>query len=56
LVPRTAVGGGGRYDNLVEMLGGRATPGVGFGSGLERLLIAWSARRRDPDRPSRSSG
>jgi histidyl-tRNA synthetase len=37
---QNAVGGGGRYDNLVEQLGGRPTPGVGFGSGLERLLIA----------------
>ena len=37
---QNAVGGGGRYDNLVEALGGRATPGVGFGCGLERLLIA----------------
>jgi histidyl-tRNA synthetase len=37
---QNAIGGGGRYDNLVEMLGGRPTPGVGFGSGLERLLIA----------------
>jgi histidyl-tRNA synthetase len=39
---QNAIGGGGRYDNLVEALGGRATPGVGFGSGLERLLIALS--------------
>ena len=37
---QSAVGGGGRYDNLVEQLGGRPTPGVGFGSGIERLLIA----------------
>ena len=37
---QNAIGGGGRYDNLVEQLGGRATPGVGFGSGLERLLLA----------------
>ncbi len=37
---QNAIGGGGRYDNLVENLGGRPTPGVGFGSGLERLLIA----------------
>lgn len=37
---QNALGGGGRYDNLVENLGGRPTPGVGFGSGLERLLIA----------------
>ena len=32
--------GGGRYDGLVEAVGGAATPGVGFGAGLERLLIA----------------
>jgi histidyl-tRNA synthetase len=37
---QSAIGGGGRYDNLVEQLGGRPTPGVGFGSGLERLLMA----------------
>jgi histidyl-tRNA synthetase len=37
---QNAVGGGGRYDNLVATLGGRATPGVGFGCGIERLLIA----------------
>jgi len=40
-----AVGGGGRYDNLVEHLGGRPTPGVGFGSGLERLLLALEAQK-----------
>src|SRR3954469_14286735 len=41
---QNAVGGGGRYDNLVEQLGGRATPGVGFGSGIERLLLALDAQ------------
>ncbi|MDB5355061.1 MAG: histidyl-tRNA synthetase [Phycisphaerales bacterium] len=41
---QNAVGGGGRYDNLVEQLGGRPTPGVGFGSGLERLLLALEAQ------------
>jgi histidyl-tRNA synthetase len=41
---QNAVGGGGRYDNLVEVLGGRPTPAVGFGSGLERLLIALEAQ------------
>ena len=41
---QNAVGGGGRYDNLVELLGGRPTPGVGFGSGLERLLLALEAQ------------
>ena len=40
LGPQDALGGGGRYDNLVENLGGRPTPGVGFGSGIERLLLA----------------
>jgi histidyl-tRNA synthetase len=35
-----AVGGGGRYDGLVELLGGRPTPGIGFGIGIDRLLLA----------------
>src|SRR6476646_3266759 len=35
-----AIGGGGRYDGLVELLGGRPTPGIGFGIGLDRLLLA----------------
>jgi histidyl-tRNA synthetase len=35
-----ALGGGGRYDNLVSDLGGPATPGIGFGLGLERVLLA----------------
>lgn len=34
-----AIGGGGRYDGLSEILGGKPTPGIGFGSGLERILI-----------------
>jgi histidyl-tRNA synthetase len=41
---QNALSGGGRYDNLVEALGGKPTPGVGFGSGLERLLIALEAQ------------
>jgi histidyl-tRNA synthetase len=35
-----ALAGGGRYDGLVELLGGRPTPGIGFGIGLDRLLLA----------------
>jgi len=35
-----ALGGGGRYDGLVEQLGGRPTPGIGFGIGLDRTVIA----------------
>jgi len=34
-----AIGGGGRYDGLVELLGGKPSPGVGFGSGIERVII-----------------
>jgi histidyl-tRNA synthetase len=36
----STLSGGGRYDGLAEALGGRHTPGVGFGAGIERLLIA----------------
>ena len=32
--------GGGRYDKLVETLGGKSTPGIGFAAGMERFLIA----------------
>ncbi len=51
---QNAIGGGGRYDNLVERLGGRPTPGVGFGVGIERLLIALEAQNvalPDPRQP-----
>ncbi|MCL5284084.1 MAG: histidine--tRNA ligase [Armatimonadetes bacterium] len=37
---QNALGGGGRYDGLVEDCGGPATPGIGFGLGMERCLIA----------------
>ena len=36
---QSTVLGGGRYDGLIEQLGGRPTPGVGFGSGVERLVL-----------------
>ena len=35
---QSAIGGGGRYDGLAELLGGRATPGIGFGAGMERII------------------
>jgi histidyl-tRNA synthetase len=38
-----SIGGGGRYDGLVEQCGGPPTPAVGIGMGLERLLIAQEA-------------
>ena len=35
-----ALCGGGRYDGLVKTLGGKATPGIGFAAGMERILLA----------------
>jgi histidyl-tRNA synthetase len=40
---QSALGGGGRYDGLVELLGGRSTPGIGFGLGLDRIVLALDA-------------
>ena len=40
---QSTVIGGGRYDGLVEQLGGPPTPGIGFGSGIERMLLACDA-------------
>ena len=37
---QSTLSGGGRYDGLAEALGGPHTPGVGFGAGIERLLLA----------------
>jgi histidyl-tRNA synthetase len=49
---QSALAGGGRYDKLVEYLGGQPTPGIGFGSGIERVLIALqSAGVPVPDAP-----
>ena len=42
-----AILGGGRYDGLVEVLGGRPTPGIGFAAGMERFLIAMDDLDRD---------
>ena len=40
---QNGIGGGGRYDGLVEVLGGDPTPGIGFGIGIERALLACDA-------------
>jgi histidyl-tRNA synthetase len=40
---QSTIGGGGRYDGLVESLGGPATAGIGFGSGIERVLLTCDA-------------
>ncbi len=41
---QSALGGGGRYDGLIEALGGPATPGVGFSIGLDRALMVLEGR------------
>ena len=40
--------GGGRYDGLIEEIGGPPTPGIGFGAGIERLLLSIGAERAEP--------
>ncbi len=40
---QSSVCGGGRYDKLVETLGGKPVPGIGFGAGIERVLMARNA-------------
>ncbi len=40
---QAALGGGGRYDGLIEELGGPPTPGVGWAAGIERILLAAGA-------------
>jgi histidyl-tRNA synthetase len=37
---QSGVGGGGRYDGLIEQLGGKPTPGTGWAAGIERMLLA----------------
>ncbi|MGD0853966.1 MAG: histidine--tRNA ligase [Acidimicrobiales bacterium] len=45
---QNAIGGGGRYDRLAEQLGGKPTSGIGFGSGIERLLMTREAEGVEP--------
>jgi histidyl-tRNA synthetase len=45
---QSQLGGGGRYDGLIEQLGGPATPGVGFAAGIERILLASDFAAPDP--------
>jgi histidyl-tRNA synthetase len=40
---QSSIAGGGRYDGLIEQLGGQPTPGIGFGAGIERLLLSLEA-------------
>ncbi|ADB51434.1 histidine--tRNA ligase [Conexibacter woesei] len=65
---QSGVAGGGRYDGLVEQLGGPPTPGIGWAAGIERILLATGEERVPPpildlyvayavaDRPTRAIG
>jgi histidyl-tRNA synthetase len=48
---QSTLSGGGRYDGLAEELGAPPTPGVGFGAGIERLLIALGPRAQEHPEP-----
>jgi histidyl-tRNA synthetase len=45
---QSGIGGGGRYDLLIEQLGGQPTPGVGWAAGIERMLLASSEEAEAP--------
>jgi len=45
---QATISGGGRYDGLAEQIGGKRTPGVGFGCGIERLVLALERAGREP--------
>ncbi len=50
---QSSIGGGGRYNGLVELLGGPAAPGVGYGLGVDRSLLACEAEGIDLAPPAR---
>jgi histidyl-tRNA synthetase len=50
---QSTICGGGRYDGLIEEIGGPATPALGFGAGIERLLIALEEAEAKPPEPER---
>jgi histidyl-tRNA synthetase len=49
---QSAIGGGGRYDGLMEQLGGQPTPGIGFGAGLERIMLNLKRLELGPPPPA----
>jgi len=49
---QSTLSGGGRYDGLVEEIGGPPTPGVGFGAGVERLILALEHAGVEPSPPA----
>ncbi|MCZ6633454.1 MAG: histidine--tRNA ligase [bacterium] len=48
---QNALGGGGRYDGLAESLGGRNAPGIGFGLGLDRVILTMQEQEIEVDQP-----
>jgi len=46
---QNALGGGGRYDGLIELIGGRPTPACGFALGLERIVLAMTEKNINPE-------
>ncbi|PYU59876.1 MAG: hypothetical protein DMG55_12690 [Acidobacteria bacterium] len=50
---QNAVCGGGRYDGLVELLGGPPTKGIGFAIGEDRLILSLQESRKAPAQPGR---
>ncbi len=51
---QSALCGGGRYDLLIEQLGGPSTPGVGFAAGMERILLACGNEKAFTPEPDRT--
>ncbi|WP_077598333.1 histidine--tRNA ligase [Olsenella urininfantis] len=49
-----AIGGGGRYDGLMELEGGKQTPGIGFAVGFERIALALEAQGSSLETPAPS--
>ncbi|MEP6978631.1 MAG: histidine--tRNA ligase [Thermoleophilia bacterium] len=49
---QSSIAAGGRYDGLIEEIGGPPTPGIGFGAGIERLLISMEEAGFEADQPS----
>lgn len=47
---QSQVAGGGRYDALIELLGGPPTPGIGWAAGVERILLATATEQEEPSR------
>jgi histidyl-tRNA synthetase len=50
---QSTIGAGGRYDGLIEQLGGQATPGIGFGTGMERVILNLKRQGLTPGEPHR---